>query len=103
MKPFNKLALAFSIAALAAGCSDDNSGSDDLALLPEPQQQVLGLSQAQRDSSWFVSGEQAVDRARDQVIDNTPARPRTSSCLSATAWVSPPSPPHASWPASSRA
>ncbi|WP_193190846.1 alkaline phosphatase [Microbulbifer taiwanensis] len=72
MKPFNKLALAFSIAALAAGCSDDNSGSDDLALLPEPQQQVLGLSQAQRDSSWFVSGEQAVDRARDQVIDNTP-------------------------------
>ncbi|SEA15394.1 alkaline phosphatase [Microbulbifer marinus] len=76
MKKFNKLALAFTITALVAGCSDDNSGSDEMAALPQPEpapeQQVLGLSAAQRESSWFQNGEQAVDRARDQVINNTP-------------------------------
>ncbi|AMX03831.1 alkaline phosphatase [Microbulbifer thermotolerans] len=75
MNKYSKLALGLSIALLAAGCSDD-SGSDNVAVLPQPEQpqeqQPLALPQSQLESSWFKVGQQAVARAQAQTINNTP-------------------------------
>ncbi|MFS1525113.1 alkaline phosphatase [Microbulbifer sp. 2304DJ12-6] len=72
MKVIKKTILAFSIALLCAGCSDDDASSQGPATLPEAKVPALGLPQVQRDSDWFKEGRQAVEAARAQAINNTP-------------------------------
>ncbi|BBM01430.1 alkaline phosphatase [Microbulbifer sp. GL-2] len=70
MRHFKKTLLAFSVALLAAGCSDDKSSSNPVEL-PEPED-VLNLPQGQLDSNWFKQGQQAVEAAQAITINNTP-------------------------------
>ncbi|WP_444895684.1 alkaline phosphatase [Microbulbifer sp. SSSA005] len=77
MKQFKKTLLAFSVAVLASACSDDNSSSNNVAEVPDatekPQQQnYLGLSPTQSESSWFEDGQKAVAAASAEKINNTP-------------------------------
>ena len=70
----NKLAMAMSVALLASGCSNDSDNPENLQELPERESvaQPLSLSQAQLESDWYVNGQQTVEQARQQVINNTP-------------------------------
>ncbi|WP_444915179.1 alkaline phosphatase [Microbulbifer sp. TRSA007] len=70
MRYFKKTVLAFSVALLATACSDDNSNSDDVVELPEEEH--VGVSSAQSNSSWFQEAQQAIEEASAVEINNTP-------------------------------